>query len=116
MREILAARAAGDARAAVAFDLYVERLREGIAAMAAALGGLEALVFTGGVGEHAAEVRAAACARLEWIGLGVDAPTNTRAAADAEITSSESRVRVLVLHSREELMVAREAVRVLGAA
>jgi acetate kinase len=116
MREILAARAAGDARAAVAFDLYVERLREGIAAMAAALGGLDALVFTGGVGEHAAEVRAAACARFDWIGLGVDAPTNASVSADAEITSAESRVRVLVLHSREELMVARETVRVLGAA
>jgi acetate kinase len=113
MCEILAARAAGDARAAPAFDLYVIRLREGIAAMVSHLGGIDTLVFTGGVGEHAIEVRADACAGFAWIGLMLDEAANAGVAADAEIAAPESRVRVLVLHTREELMVARETARVL---
>ena len=103
-----------DARALLAFDLYVARLREGIGAMAASLGGIDALIFTGGVGEHASEVRAAACARLGWIGLTLDDALNAGAAADTEITLPESPVRVLVLHTREELTVARETVRLLS--
>lgn len=113
MRDILAARAAGDERAALAFDLYVARLREGIAAMAAAIGGVDALVFTGGVGEHASDVRLAACAGCGWFGLALDPEANATAAADAEISAAESGVRVLVVHTREELMVAREVARVL---
>lgn len=69
MRELLAARAAGHRQAALAFDLYVTRLREGIATMTTHLDGLDGLVFTAGVGERAAEVRAAACAGLDWIGI-----------------------------------------------
>ena len=115
MREILAARDMGDNRAALAFDLYVERLREGIGAMAAALTGIDALVFTGGVGEHAAEMRAAACRAFAWIGLRLDDAVNAIAAPDVVISSPDSAVRVMVLHTREELMVAREIVRVLDA-
>jgi acetate kinase len=114
MREILAARARGHVRAAIAFALYVARLGEGIAAMAVALGGLDALVFTGGVGEHASEVRAAVCASFGWIGLTLDEAANARAHADAVIGAAESRVRVLMLHTREALMVARETARLLG--
>jgi acetate kinase len=113
MRAILAARAAGDTRAALAYELYVARLREGIAAMAATLGGIDALVFTGGVGEHAPEVRAAACARFEWIGLAFDAAANTAVEADTDIATPQAAVRVLVIQTREELMVARETMRVL---
>ena len=116
MREILAARAADEARAALAFDLYVTRLREGIAAMAAALGGLDALSFTGGIGEHAAEVRAAACANFGWIGLALDEAANAAAVADVDVATAESRARILVLHTREELMVARETARLLRTA
>jgi acetate kinase len=115
MRDILVARAAGDERATLAFDLYVARLREGIAAMAAAIGGVDALVFTGGVGEHASEVRAAACAGSGWFGLTLDPEANATAVADTEIAAAESGVRVLVVHTREELMVAREVARVLRA-
>ena len=113
MRQVLAARAAGDARATLAFDLYVARLREGIAAMAADLGGLDGLVFTGGVGEHAGEVRAAACAESGWFGLALDETANAAAVADTEVATPESRVRVLVLHTREDLMVARETANLL---
>jgi acetate kinase len=114
MREILAARVAGDPRAALAFDLYVARLREGIGAMAASLGGIDALVFTGGVGEHAPEVRAAACAGFAWIGLSLDEGANATLTPDIEIALPESQVRVLRLHTREELMVALETREVLG--
>jgi acetate kinase len=116
MRQILAARAAGDARATLAFDVYIARLREEIVAMVAHLGGIDALVFTAGVGEHAAEVRAAACSRCEWFGLALDEAANAAAVADVEITGRQSRVRVLVLHTREELMVARETACVLASA
>jgi acetate kinase len=116
MREILAARAQGDTRAALAFDLYVARLREGIGAMAASLGGIDALVFSGGVGERSSEVRAAACADFAWIGLSLDEGVNANRMPDAEIAMPGSRVRVLVLHTREELLVARETADVLRAA
>jgi acetate kinase len=116
MRVIIAARAAGHTRAALAFDLYIARLRQEIGAMVATLGGLDALVFTAGVGEHASEVRAAACDRFAWIGLVLDDALNAAATPDTEIALPESRVRVLVLHTREELMVARETVRMLRSA
>jgi acetate kinase len=115
MRELLAARAAGHRQAALAFDLYVSRLREGIAAMTTHLGGLDGLVFTAGVGEGAADVRAAACAGLGWMGIGLEAAANARAVPDADVTASDSRVRVLVVHTREDLMVARQTRAVLEA-
>jgi acetate kinase len=74
MREVLAARAAGDDRARVAIDVYLHRLRAGIAAMAAALGGIDALAFTGGVGENAAEIREETCAGLGFLGVGSVGP------------------------------------------
>jgi acetate kinase len=115
MRELLAARTAGHRQAALAFDLYVTRLREGIAAMTTHLGELDGLVFTAGVGEGAAEVRAAACAGLAWMGIGLEAAANARAVPDADVAASDSRVRVLVVHTREDLMVARQTRDVLEA-
>ena len=76
MREILAGVERGDERCRLAFDVYFHRLAAGIAAMAAAMGGLDALVFTGGVGENIAEVRAEACRRLAFFGLGLDDEAN----------------------------------------
>jgi acetate kinase len=114
MRDILTRRAAGDERAALAFDVYIARLREGIAAMAAALGGIDALVFTGGVGEHAAEVRAAACAGFGWIGLALDEAANRSAEPDVMVSRPDSRVAVVVIRAREAEVIARETARVLG--
>lgn len=108
MRELLAARAAGHKQAMLAFDLYVTRLREEIAAMATHLDGLDALIFTAGVGEGAAEVRAAACAGLGWIGIALDEAANAAAAPDVDVADARSRVRVLVIHTQEDLMVARQ--------
>ena len=106
MREIETAMKDGDARAKLAFDVFVHRLRGGIAAMAAALGGLEALVFTAGIGENSTEVRAATCAGLAFLGVHMDETRNAGSRGDDEISTSESRVRVLVLKAQEDWAIA----------
>jgi acetate kinase len=105
MREVLAGAARGDAAATLALDVYVHRLRAGIAAMAAALGGLETLVFTGGVGERAPEVRARAADALAFLGVHVDAERN--AAGEEDVGRDGAPVRVLVVEAREDLEIAR---------
>jgi acetate kinase len=107
MREVLAAVDAGDATAAAALDVYVHRLRAGIAGMVASLGGLDTLVFTGGVGEHAPEVRQRCADGLEYLGVALDADRNARLGPDAEIGARRSRVRTYVLTAREDLEIAR---------
>jgi acetate kinase len=108
MKLVLAARSAGNAEAALAAGVYVHRLRAAIASMAASLGGVEALVFTGGVGEHAGPIRAEACAGLGFLGVALDEEANRDPRADAEIGAAESRVRLLVIAAREDLEIARE--------
>lgn len=112
MREVLAAAARGDERAQLALDVYVHRLRGGIAAMAAALGRLDVLVFTGGVGERAAPVRAAAVAGLRLLGVGLDERRNLEIgrerAEDGEITATGARVRTVVVRAREDIQIARQ--------
>ncbi|MBN1530078.1 MAG: acetate/propionate family kinase [Thermoleophilaceae bacterium] len=114
MRELLG-RLGDDERSRAAFDVYVHRLRSGIAAMAAALGGLDALVFTGGVGEHAAPVRAAACSGLGFLGVRLDEERNDRREADEDVAAPGATVRVLVVESREDLEIARLVRSALGA-
>jgi acetate kinase len=110
MREIVARAADGDEVARVGLDVYEHRLRAGIASMAAALGRLDALVFTGGVGERSAEIRARAVRGLEFLGVAVDDHLNAASAADdREIAASGGRVRVLVIQAREDLEIARQA-------
>jgi acetate kinase len=109
MRELLEARAAGDVAAELAFEVYVHRLRSQIGAMLGALGGLDGIVFTGGVGENSAAVREAALEPFEFLGLRLDPGRNTRAGTDAEIAAPDSAVRVLVIRAREEWAIARAA-------
>jgi acetate kinase len=116
MREVLAVAAQGNARARLAFDIFVHRLRAAIAAMAAAAGGLDALVFTAGIGENSAEVRAAAADGLAWMDVRIDAPRNRSGTGDRDISADGARVRVLVVHTDEELEIAREVARVIGGA
>jgi acetate kinase len=111
MRAVLA-RDDDDARLAI--DVYVHRLRAAIAAMTAALGGLDALVFTGGVGEHAPEIRARTAAGLGFLGVELDAEANARASADADIGVHGAAVRALVVTAREDLEVARQVREALG--
>jgi acetate kinase len=92
----------------LAFDVYVHRLRREIAAMAAALGGLDALVFTGGVGEHQPVVRAAAGAGLGFLGVQIDADRNNAAAGDGHIGAAGAAVRTLVVAAREDLEISRQ--------
>ena len=76
-----------------------------IGSLAAALGGLDALVFTGGIGEHAAPVRAEVCAALAWLGIDLDSCANDN--GDTRISTADSRVSVLVIATNEEWMIAR---------
>jgi acetate kinase len=108
MREILAAMNQGHQRAKLAFDIYTHRLQAGIGAMVAVLGGIDALVFTAGVGENSPETRSAACRKLEFLGLKLDEAANARVSADQDIAAQDSRVRVLVIRAREEWAIAGE--------
>jgi acetate kinase len=108
LRAVLAARAAGDASADLAFGVYVHRLRHEIGGMVASLGGLDALVFTGGVGENSPELRAAACDPFAFAGVAVDASANVAVGEDREIGASGAPVRVFAIAAREDLEIARE--------
>jgi len=108
MREILDRAGWGDPTAGLALEVYIHRLRAGIAAMAAALDGLDALVFTGGVGEHSTEIRARAAAGLGFMGLAVDGDRNAQSQADCEIGARGAAVRTLVLTAREDVEIARQ--------
>ena len=108
MREILAAIQQGNERARLAIDIYVHRLRSAIGALAAGLGGMDALIFTAGVGENSADIRAAACSTLEFLGVKLDTDKNARPSLDADISASDSRVRVLVIRAQEDWAIATE--------
>jgi acetate kinase len=115
MREVIAAADAGDEASRLALDTYLHRLRAGIAAMGAAMGGLDALAFTGGVGEASARVRAGAMEGMAFLGVELDEAANREAAPDAVISPTGSAAAVLVLRAHEELEIAREVQAVLGA-
>jgi acetate kinase len=116
MRAVMAAIDRGDARAQLAFDVYVHRLRAEIGAMLASLGGLDALVFTAGVGENSPQVRAKAVEDFAFMGVKLDAAKNAQSPPDADIAAPDSAVRVLVVHTQEEWEIARESFRVAGGA
>jgi acetate kinase len=101
-----------DARAAEAVDLFCYRAKKYVGAYAAALGGLDVLVFAGGIGEHSPDVRQRICDGLEFLGIHLDAPSNEANAA--MISSPESRVQVRVIKTNEDLMIVRHVLSVLG--
>lgn len=114
MREVLAA-SEHDPRSRTALAVYLHRLRAGIAAMAASTEGLDALVFTGGIGEHSPAVRAGACAGLGFLGVRLDRSRNEGPrTGDDDVAGAGSPVRVLVVESREDLEIARSVRVVLG--
>src|SRR5262249_19199391 len=108
MREILAAVQRGHERATLAFDIFVHRLRTAIGGMAAVLGGIDSLVFTAGVGENSPDVRAAACSTLGFLGAKLDPQLNLKPLLDTDISSPDSRVRVLVIRAEEDWAIAVE--------
>ncbi len=105
-----------DPRAQLALAVFAHRVAGAVAAMATALDGLDALVFTAGIGEGSARVRADVCARLHFLGVELDLDANTSARSDAEIAAPGSRVRVAVVRAREELVAAHAARDLLAAA
>ncbi|HTZ93045.1 MAG TPA: acetate/propionate family kinase [Streptosporangiaceae bacterium] len=113
MQEVLRAAGSGTAAALLAVEVYLHRLRREIAAMAAAMHGLDALVFTGGVGEHSSQIRAAAAAGLGFLGVSLD-PDQNKATADAIISTDDSAAAALVVTAREDVEMARQARRVLA--
>jgi acetate kinase len=114
MREVEAAAERADPAAALALDVYLHRLVAGIASMSAALGGLDALAFTGGVGENSAVVRRRCADRLGFLGARVEESANAGPEGDREISSGDSRVRTFVVAAREDVQIAREVRRLVA--
>ncbi len=113
MRAVVQRAGAGDEDAALGLDVYLHRLRSGIAAMAAAMDGLDVVVWTGGIGEHAPAVRAGATDGLGFLGLGVERALNEAATGDRDLTAPGVTARSLVIEAREDLEIARQVRRVL---
>jgi acetate kinase len=103
-----------DARLAV--DVYVRRIVQTIGAMVATLGGIDALVFTAGVGERAAKIRKWVCEKLKYLGLEIDSAANENCHPDADIATAASTARILVIATREDLAIMRETRRLVGLA
>ena len=115
MREVLAGVAAGDAGARLALEVYLHRLRASIAAMAAAMGGLDALVFTGGIGQASADVRSRTCEGLGFLGLGIDRRRNDEGNGDRIVSPPAAVPAVAVVEAREDIEIARLVRQLFGA-
>jgi acetate kinase len=113
MRTLLAARERGDARAKIAIDVFCYRLAKAILGLGAALDRIDALVFTGGIGEHAAPVRAQTLAELRLLEPMLDPQLNAEhgASSNGRITDERGKLRALVVPTNEELVIARETAR-----
>jgi acetate kinase len=108
LREVVKAIDRGNQRAQLAWDIYVHKLRAGIGTMLASLGGLDALVFTAGIGEKSANIRQAACVTWEFLGLQIDPEKNQQQPIDIDIATSDSLVRVLVIQTQEDWAIAQQ--------
>ncbi len=115
MRQVLDAVRDGNIQAQLALAIYTRRVRQAIGALAVTLGGVDALVFTAGVGEHSGPVREAVCAGLECLGLELDVQANANCRPDAEVSSRSSRGRILVIATREDVTMLQEVIHVLDA-
>lgn len=114
-RELLQAREKGDAAAARALAVFVHRVRKAIGAYFALLNGADAIVFTGGIGEHAAPLRAEICHNMDALGVQWDGARNAALSGEGEVTLSGSRTSIWVIPADEETIIARDTLRVLGA-
>jgi len=113
MRQISQAIAEENDRAKLAFEIYIHRLRSYIGSMLASLSGLDALVFTAGVGENHPLTRTAACEAFEFLGLKLDPTKNQASPKDADIANSDSKIRVLVVQTQEDWTIAQSCWRLL---
>lgn len=110
MRDIIEGRDAGDAKCTLAFDMYVDRVKKYIGQYIAVLNGVDAIVFTAGIGENSVPFRQAVLADLTWFGIDVD-PEKNVFGVEGAITTPESRVKVFVIPTDEELVIARDVER-----
>jgi len=114
MRDVEEAAEEGNHRAALALELFADKVRKYIGGYAVTMGGLDAIVFTAGVGENGPEIREKICSGLEVLGASIDPEKNLVRGREEDITGPDSRVRVLVIPTNEELMIARETARLVG--
>jgi acetate kinase len=114
LRQVFEAAQAGNDRAQLAIEMFVHVLRRYMGAMLGNLGGLDALVFTAGIGENSAALWQAACAHWEFMGLHLDPDKLQRHAADRDIAAADSKIRVLVIHTQEEWAIAQDCVQILA--
>lgn len=113
MRQILQAIAQGNKRAKLAFDIYVHRLCSGIGAMLASIQGVDAIVFTAGIGENDAELREQVCSAFQFLGWRLDTNMNRSRPVDQDLATPESTVRILVIQTQEDWTIAQEAQRIV---
>ena len=114
LRDIEAGAANGEAKAKLALDVFVAATRHYLGAYLLLLGGADAIVFTGGIGENSVRMREAVCANLDWFGIQFDAVRNASAKGEAPIHRGDSRVQLWIMPTNEELVVARQAKALLG--
>jgi len=114
MRDIKASAESGQERSVLALKIFCYRARKYIGAYAAAMGGLDAVVFTAGIGEHEPIVRSAICDDLAFLGVKIDEEKNADCHHECDISAADARARVLVVPTNEELAIARETVKVVG--
>ena len=115
-RQVEAAAREGNRRAQTALDVYAYRARATIGALTVSLGGIDALVFTGGIGENSIWLRSEVSKGLEVLGVHLDRQRNAECRPDSDVATSDSPARILLIHTREDLMIAREARRLVLAA
>ena len=115
MRDLESAAAAKEPRAVLAENMYFYRIKKYIGAYAAAMGGVDVIVFTGGVGENQANARSGACEGLEYMGVKVDLEKNKTRGVEAIISADDSKVKVVVIPTDEELMIASDTMDILSA-
>jgi len=114
IREVRKAAESGNQRAATALEMFAYRVQLGIAAMMTAVGGADALVFTGGIGEHDAIFRTSVCLGLSFLRAIIDPQKNTSCVPDQEISADNTKIRVFVIHTREDVSIVREIEKCLG--
>ena len=108
-RQVEAAARQGHRRAQLALDVYAYRVKTLLGALAVTLGGFEALVFTGGIGENSTWLRSEVCQGLQFLGVRLDEHRNASCRPDADVAAADSPARILLIHTREDLLIARES-------
>jgi acetate kinase len=109
LRDIEAAAEAGNPQAELALDVFISSTRHYLGAYLVELGGADAIVFTGGIGENSVRIRSGVCRNLDWFGIRLDPTLNTQGPAERKVSAPDSRVEVWTVPTNEEIVVARQA-------